>query len=114
MEEKLEKQEVAQEVMSEWYAEKGIEEEGQKKEEKETPPSPEFVPSATYKKEEIKEEEGCKKEIVKKQVRDLLAIAEAKGLEKSISEARKMNDPFLLDVYHDVVAQDQAYKKFLS
>ncbi len=113
--ENIEKQELSQEIVEEWYGEKGLSfekvEEIEKVEEK--IPSP---PSFSFKKdeEEKKEKEEEKKLLVKRDVKNLLAIAEEKGLEYSIKEAQKRNDPFLLDIYHDVLAKDAAYKRFLN
>lgn len=116
MEEKIEKQEISQEIISEWYAEKGIEEK-----EKIMPPEKEedipdigFSPSPRKIRDDKKNEEDEKKLLIKKQIRELIAIAEARGLEKSIKEARSKNDAFLLDIYHDVIARDALFKKFLS
>ena len=63
---------------------------------------------------DLKKEEEEKKMIVKNKIKLLLALGEKKGLESSISEAKKENDPFLLDLYHDVLAKDGAFKKFLE
>ncbi len=116
MEEKIEKQEIGQEIINEWYAEKGIsEKEKIRHSEKESgAPDPTFSPSVAKQKQDKKKEEDEKKLMVKKQIRELMVIAETKGLERSIKEARKKNDAFLLDIYHDVVAKDALFKKFLS
>ncbi len=106
-ENKFEKQELSREIVTEWYQEKGL-----SNEQEEDLPSPSFSSSEkTLEQKKDKEEE--KKLLVKRDVKQLLAIAEKKGLEESIKEARKKNNPFLLDVYHDVLAKDAAYKNFL-
>ena len=110
--ENLEKKEISQEIVTEWYGEKGLGAE-EKKEESDLPP-PQFTPSFSSIKEEEKKEEDEKKLLVKRDIKHLLAIAEEKGLEYSIKEAQKKNDPFLLDIYHDVLARDAAYKRFLN
>lgn len=116
MEEKLEKQEIIQEIINEWYAEKGLEskEKVEFQEKKENIPDNGFMPSAQKMKDDKKVEEDEKKLLVKKQIRELIAVAEVKGLERSIKEARSKNDAFLLDIYHDVIAKDALFKKFLS
>ncbi len=112
--ENIEKQELSQEIVEEWYSEKGLSfekvEEIEKREEKTPPPSFSFRDEEEGKKE--KEEE--KKLFVKRDIKNLLAIAEKKGLKYSIKEAQKRNDPFLLDIYHDVLAKGAAYKRFLN
>ena len=112
--ENIEKQELSQEIVEEWYGEKGLSfekiEKAEKREEKILPPSFSFSDD----KKEKKEKEEEKKLLVKSDIKKLLAIAEEKGLEHSIKEAQKRNDPFLLDIYHDVLAKDAAYKRFLN
>jgi uncharacterized FlgJ-related protein len=112
--ENIEKQELSREIVEEWYAEKGLSfekvEEKEVKEEKFFSPPPSFVVDE----KENKRKEDEKKLLIKKDIKNLLAIAEKKGLEQSIKEAQKKNDPFLLDIYHDVLAKDAAYKRFLN
>ncbi len=119
MEEQIEKKQIGKEIIAEWYAEKGFSPEGKEKNteergEEEDAPTASFVPSVTQKTEEEKKHEEEKKLTVKKEIKILLALAETKGLEKSINEARKKNNPFLLDIYHDVIARDQAFRNFLK
>jgi hypothetical protein len=112
--ENIEKQELSREIVEEWYTEKGLSfekvEEKEVKEEKSFSPVPSFVVNE----EEKKRKEDEKKLLIKKDIKNLLATAEKKGLEYSIKEAQKKNDPFLLDIYHDVLAKDAAYKRFLN
>ena len=116
--EKFEKRELGNEILTEWYQEKGIflsDVEKEKLRSGEKIPAPEFsVQSSGKTDDELKEEEEKKKLTVKNKIKLLLAVGEKKGLEFSIKEAKKENDPFLLDIYHDVLAKDGAYKKFLS
>ncbi len=115
---KHEKHELSQEIIEEWRKEK--EPHISEKEDKERIVTateeevPSLQPSFAAKKEEEKKEEDAKKLTIKKDIKQLLAIAEKKGLVHSIKEAQKKNDPFLLDVYHDVLAKDAAYKKILN
>ncbi len=133
MEEKenFQKQEISGEIIEEWYKEKGFSveekesiERQEKKEGKEvqekkeaiqekTEESPSQASYGVYYDDKKKMEEE-KKLSVKKEVKHLIAIAEEKGLEYSIREAQKKNDPFLLDIYHDVLAKDASYRRFLS
>ncbi len=122
--EKNEKFEISSDIVKEWYQEKGIStEEIERKREKdfekrERRDSEEVSPVSGIgikeKDEEVKEKEEEKKLVVKEKVKELLKVAEEKGLECSIKEAQKENDPFLLDVYHDVLAKDATFRKFLK
>jgi hypothetical protein len=112
--EKIEKQEISQEIVEEWYGEKGLEVEKEEKieigREKQPPTKSSFIADS----EKKKKKEDEKKLLIKRDIKNLLAIAEEKGLEYSVKEAQKKNDPFLLDVYHDVLAKDAVYRRFLN
>ncbi len=118
---KFEKTELSKEILEEWYKEKETKTAPEKTKDlksEETAPEPEFtfpIPSSIQKSfDKLKEDEEAKKSLIKGKIRRLLAVAEKKGLETSIKEARKENDPFLLDVYHDILAKDGAYKNLLK
>ncbi len=115
--EKIEKQELSKEIITEWYQEKGISLEKMEKKElsdQDLDP-PQFLSSSVaQQKEDKKSREEEKKLSIKRDIKHLIAIAEEKGLEYSIKEAQKKNNPFLLDIYHDVLAKDSSYKRFLS
>ncbi len=42
----------------------------------------------------------------------LLAIAKGKGVVEAISVAKKMNEPYILDLLHDILAKEGFYEKF--
>jgi hypothetical protein len=44
----------------------------------------------------------------------LLQTAKEKGVVYAISVAKKMNDPFLLDSLHDILAREGYYQKFVK
>lgn len=44
----------------------------------------------------------------------LLAIAKEKGLAFAVNVAKNMNDPFILDSFHDILAKEGFYQKFLK
>jgi len=50
----------------------------------------------------------------KEKIEHLLQMAREKGLVYAIHVARKMNEPYLLDVLHDTLAQEGFYKDFLG
>ena len=50
----------------------------------------------------------------KEKIKHLLDIARKKGLVFAIQVARKMNEPYLLDILHDTLAQEGYYKDFLK
>ena len=47
-------------------------------------------------------------------LKNLLNIAKEKGIVFAINVAKKMNDPFLLDAFHDILAKEGYYKKFVK
>jgi len=47
----------------------------------------------------------------KEKIEHLLAMAREKGVFFAIQVARKMNEPYLLDILHDTLAQEGFYKK---
>ena len=47
----------------------------------------------------------------KEKIEHLLQMAREKGVVFAIQVARKMNEPYLLDVLHDTLAQEGFYKK---
>jgi len=47
----------------------------------------------------------------KDKIEHLLAIARKKGVFFAVQEAKKMHEPYLLDILHDTLAQEGFYKK---
>lgn len=47
-------------------------------------------------------------------LKQLLITAKEKGVVFAIDVAKKMNDPFLLDALHDILAREGYYKKFVK
>lgn len=45
---------------------------------------------------------------------NLLRVAREKGIVFAINVAKSMNDPFLLDKFHDILAKEGYYKKFVK
>jgi hypothetical protein len=50
----------------------------------------------------------------KEKVEHLLQLAREKGLVFAIQTARSMNEPYLLDILHDTLAQEGLYKNFVK
>ncbi|MCX6721247.1 MAG: hypothetical protein NT026_01440 [Candidatus Staskawiczbacteria bacterium] len=50
----------------------------------------------------------------KEKIEHLLQMAREKGLVFAISVARKMNEPYLLDVLHDILAKEGFYNDFIK
>ena len=48
----------------------------------------------------------------KGKVKHLLALAEEKGLSFMVGVARGMNDPYTLDILHDILVRNELYKRF--
>lgn len=49
-----------------------------------------------------------------KKIEHLLEIAKNKGVLYAIQVCKKMNDAYLLDIFHDVLAREGYYKEFLK
>lgn len=64
--------------------------------------------------EALKEAERLKVQSVQGIIRHLLDLAQNKGLSFAIETARKMEDPYLLDLFHDTLVKQGLYKQFLS
>jgi hypothetical protein len=47
-------------------------------------------------------------------LKELLRMAREKGVIYSVQVAKKMNDPFLLDAFHDLLAKEGYYQKFVK
>lgn len=45
-------------------------------------------------------------------IKKLLLVAEQKGVIYAVNVAKKMDDPYLLDMFHDALAAQGFYKKF--
>lgn len=68
---------------------------------------------------ELKEEAQEKASLIKNlgeegKVKRLLNLAEEKGVVFAVETARNMKDPYLLDVFHDILAKNGLYKKFIK
>ena len=50
----------------------------------------------------------------KEKLEHLLAIAKEKGLAFAVNVAKNMNDPFILDSFHDMLVKEGFYRKFLK
>ena len=78
-------------------------------------PTNEEVSSGTTGNEEAIQAE--KKQILEKYkkkgvLKRLLGIAKEKGVSEAVAIAKKMNDPFVLDILHDILVQEGFYNKF--
>ena len=67
--------------------------------------------------ESLKEEARKKAEKIdflgeKEKIEHLLEIAEEKGVIFAVNVAKDMKDPYILDIFHDILAQEGYYKKF--
>jgi hypothetical protein len=50
----------------------------------------------------------------KEKIKTLLQIAQKKGVIFAVKVAKNMNDPYILDTFHDALAKEGYYKKFLK
>ena len=53
-------------------------------------------------------------ELGKEKIEHLLETAREKGVVFAIQVAKRMNEPYLLDILHDTLAQEGFYKDFLK
>lgn len=51
---------------------------------------------------------------LEQKIKQLLNLAQTKSLEYSVDVAKKTNDPLLIDLYHDILAKDGYFQKFLK
>ncbi len=49
-----------------------------------------------------------------KKIKHLLKIAKEKGVIFAVNVVKKMNDPYILDMFHDALAKNGYYKEFLK
>lgn len=68
--------------------------------------SPELMVEARKKAKKIKDLDQ------KGKLKRLLDLAAERGLNFAIEVAKGMKDPFLLDMFHDILAKEGLYKKF--
>lgn len=127
-----EKEKITEKVIKEWFPEKPkfglpLEEkkeeiierkeltrEEREKKEKLMEQISKIAPPPQAKEEVKKEAEKIKRLAVKGKIKHLLDLAQSKGLVFSVAVARKLNDAYLLDIFHDILAKEGLYKKFLE
>lgn len=63
-------------------------------------------------KEAKKQAQGIQALQAKAKLQKLLAIAQEKGISFAVGVVKSMNDPYILDVFHDTLARDELHKKF--
>ena len=61
-----------------------------------------------------KEAEEMKKQTVEGKIQHLTDLAKAQGLAYAVEVAKKMDDPYLLDLFHDNLAKNGLFKEFLE
>lgn len=110
-------EELIKQVVEEWY-------EG-KKEEREFLTEREKMIKEKLREElaKMELEPGLKEEAQKKakeietfnekgKVNRLLNLAQEKGLVFAVGVAKKMDDPYTLDIFHDILARNELYKRY--
>lgn len=50
----------------------------------------------------------------KEKLERLLTLADERGMEFAVKVAKEMNDPYVLDTFHDILVKEGFYKKFLK
>ena len=61
-----------------------------------------------------KQADDIKKGTVQGKIQHLLDLAQSQGLAYAVEVVRKMDDPYLLDLFHDILAKEGLFKKFLE
>ena len=61
-----------------------------------------------------KQAEEMKKQSAKGKIQHLLDLAQAQGVAYAVEVVRKMDDPYLLDLFHDILAKQGLFKKFIE
>ena len=61
-----------------------------------------------------KQADDIKKESEQGKIQRLLEMAETQGLAYAVEVAKKMDSPLLLDKFHDVLAENKLFKKYLN
>lgn len=85
----------------------------EKEEQKEFKEKIEKVELVSIKKREIlKETEKIKGQNAQRQISYLLYLAQNKGLSYAIKIAKETKDPYLIDLFHDILAKEGMFKKF--
>ncbi len=108
--------ELSGEVLNEWYAEREVldVDRSEKKIEREEVQKVPLSKTPVVDSERDLSEEEDKNNQIKEKIKELLDIGEKKGLVYAIEKAKQSNDPFLLDVFHDILAKDGNYKNILK
>lgn len=61
-----------------------------------------------------KQADEIKKQSAKGKIQHLLDLAQAQGISYAVEVARKIDDPYLLDLFHDTLAKEGLFKKFME
>lgn len=127
-EKSLLKRQLREEIIKEWFPEELLPKFEEKREftrkelsEEETREREELIKKIKEKELELssqkriailKEGEKIKKQTVQRQIDYLLFLVQQYGLTFAINAAKATNDPFLIDLFHDILAKEGLYKKF--
>ena len=61
-----------------------------------------------------KQADEMKKQTAQGKIQHLLDLAQSNGVAYAVEVARKLNDAYLLDLFHDTLAKQGLFKKFLK
>lgn len=62
--------------------------------------------------EAFKEAEEIKKQSVQGKIKNLLDLAQSKGLSYAVKVAKETKDPLLIDLFHDILVKEGLFEKF--
>jgi len=119
--EEKEREKISEKVVEEWYPEEKevlekkelTEKEKEERERLKKEIEKEKLPYEV-KIEIQKEAEMIKRKIARGKIKHLLDLAQTQGIAYAVEVARKMDDPYLLDIFHDILVKEGLYKKFLK
>lgn len=60
----------------------------------------------------IKEAERVKRESVQGKIKHLVDLAQSKGLSFAVKVAKETKDPYLIDLFHDILVKEGLFEKF--
>ncbi len=72
------------------------------------------ISSAQDEEEAEKEAESISTLSAKAKIKHLLALAQTKGVFFAVNVAKKLNDAYLLDIFHDILIKEKIFRKFLK
>ncbi|MFA5166157.1 MAG: hypothetical protein WC449_02515 [Candidatus Paceibacterota bacterium] len=109
---------IVEKTLEQWFSPEGIlekheltlqEQEIRRKLEQDVLKYSQSTPQAPVQPNDVK---ILKKEEAQGKIKKLLTVATTQNLYAAVELAKKTKDPYLIDLFHDILAKDQLYLKF--